>query len=1065
MSRVTAAPSSQPAASGKPAKPTKPTWTKADVAPEDDPFQLDLDALAPLCSETALREAMRLWHKHYVTHVGLADDAGTLILHGDVSGDSFDTSYTVTLSLDGSAQVVASCDCSPSWRKDLCTHAIAVLLAHGDRPTTTKHAAMSARDRAKAEREDLGRRAVRVELVSGDPDFGTWAARSVVSTAEAVLPYRVQIRHLSDPLNTCNCPDFAVNGLGTCKHIEAVLHRVRRNRPTPRQSAIAIVWLDWQSAEPPQVRVHVRGTLPLTVATLVRQHFGADGSLMGTLPGAWFAMERSAGRLSPQDGRVLSLGDDARGWALRAAEQDAKALRRGKIEAELAACQGQPDWLRARLFPYQRTGVAMLASQGRALLADDMGVGKTLQAIAAARWLMEHEGVRRVLIVCPASLKSGWTKEIRKFTGLDAYTLSGSPKQLGAGWQQPAPFHIAHYEQVARNQSLFCTDLTPDLLIVDEAQRIKNWATKVSAKVKSIPSRFAFVLTGTPLENRLSDLYSLMQLVDPHVLGPLWRFEIDYMVRDERNKLVGYRNLTVLRRRVAGVMLRRSREVIADQLPERTEATHEVGMTPKQRQFHDGFMSTAGNYATIMQQRKLTPPEEKLALAALLQARMACNAAGLIDKVTVGSPKLDELGRLLDELAVTGGRKVVVFSQWERMTRMAEETARALGLGTVRLHGAVAVDKRGALIEAFENDPSVRVFLSTDAGGTGLNLQCADVLINLDLPWNPAVLQQRLARIHRLGQKRNVLIVLVVAASSYEQRVGQILAGKQHLFMQVMAAEGDDTVGLSSAALVEAMRAVVDLQKDAARGPQSEAEESADIEVAAEAAAEPPSAEGAPPLQPEESAQPQAGPRPGQAQQPEAELPEVAAAVTSLSQRLGGRLERIVVGPTGLLALVTRSDPNDALVAGEVSVGAAKVAILDLQTYALLRTMGHLGGDAAEPEKTVYQRPQAPADPPLLVAARRKLQAADALFASDMPDEALSLACQALTLALQRRAAVDSPPALATVAWVYAELLPRGVVTAAEAGQIAQAFGLAASPGVPLVLVQQLLVAAREMVE
>lgn len=1058
----TAAPST---ALAKPAKPkaTRPTYTKVEVAPEEDPFLLDLDAIAPLCSETALRDAMHLWNKHYVTHVGLSDDSGELALHGHVAGDAIDQQFDVTLSLDGDAQIQASCGCSPAWRPTLCAHAVAVLLSHGDAPSTSKGVALTAREKAKAERVDLGRRAVRVELVSGDPDFGTWAAQSVVSTSAAVRPFRVQIRHLTEPLNTCDCPDFAVNGLGTCKHIEAVLHRVRLKRPVARQMAVAIVWLDWQCADAPRIGVHVRGTLPLPVASVVRQHFDADGHLLGVLPGAWFSLERSAQRLNPADARVLSLGDDARAWAMRSAEMDARAQRRAKVETELTAHQGQPPWLRARLFPYQRQGVAMLAGQGRALLADDMGVGKTLQAIAAARWLIDNEGVRRVLIVCPASLKSNWSKEIAKFTGLQAQLLTGGHHQREACWRQPATFHVAHYEQVMRHQSLFCGEVTPDLLIVDEAQRIKNWNTLVSAKIKSIPSRFAFVLTGTPLENRLSDLYSLMQLVDPHVLGPLWRFDVDYLVRDERNKLVGYRNLTALRRRLAGVMLRRSREIIADQLPERTEVTHEVPMSARQKQMHDGFLSVAYNYAAILQRRKLTPPEEKLAMAALVQARMACNAAGLIDKVTVGSPKLDELARLLEELAVAGGRKVVVFSQWERMTRMAEEAAQALGLGTVRLHGSVPVDKRGALIDRFEQDPTCQVFLSTDAGGTGLNLQCADALINLDLPWNPAVLQQRLARIHRLGQKRNVLIVLLVAASSYEQRVGQILAGKQHLFTQVMAAEGDDTVGLSTAALAEAMKAVVDLKKDPAATKTAVGDD--DDEAQVDEPVPPPPVEEAVPLGPPEETAPigpgHTGSEPQRGGQSDA---AVSTVVSALSSRLGNRLERIVLGRTGLLALVDRADAQDVVIAGEVATPGVAVAVLDLRTYAMLRTMGHLGGQGEGAEATVYERPQAPAEPPLLIASRKKLAAAWTLLENGMADEALQLVCQSMTLALTQRAGLDAPPLTPTLPWMYADLLPRGVVSPAEAASVAQAFGLAAVQAVPEALVRQVAEAAQALI-
>lgn len=1043
----------------------------AQALPElgDDPFLLDLDGLSALLTETALRQAMILFKKHYVTEVFVEGARGDdPVLHGEVAGDVSDCQVAIGLSGGGRLGVVgglyASCSCGAYTDGRLCEHAGATLLAHGDEPRTSSQQSLSASQAALQLRVQAGQREVAVQHLSGAQEFGTWSAKSVLSTAAALRPYTVQIRHLKEPLNTCNCPDFAVNRLGTCKHIEAVLHRLRRRGARSKRAAVAVVWLDWQAPQAPAVRVRDMGELPTAVAALVARHFDAAGVLRGSLPEAWYALEREVQRLDPEDGQAVSLGEDARAWTQRCAEQDARQARKAKVEAELHACQGQPSWLRARLFPYQRKGVALLAGQGRALLADDMGLGKTLQAIAAAHWLVEHEGVRRILIVCPASLKSGWRREIAKFIGHTVVEIQGTRVQREAQLRSDATFFVVHYEQVLRDQSLLAGEFAPDLLIVDEAQRLKNWSTQISAKVKSIPSRFVFVLTGTPLENRLADLYSLLQLVDPHVLGPLWRFEVDYYVQDERGKLAGYRNLAILRRRLGDVMLRRSRAVIADQLPERLQVVREVSMTRAQLNIHDAAMASAGQFAQYAEKRPLTPPEEKLLLAALQTARMACDAAGLVDKKTVGSPKLEELGKLLEELAVESGRKVVVFSQWEQMTAMAEQVARDLGLGTVRLHGGVPVKNRGALIEKFEQDPATQVFLSTDAGGTGLNLQCANVLINLDLPWNPAVLEQRLARIHRLGQKQNVLIVLLVAACSYELQVGRTMSGKQHLFNQVMADDGDDVVGLSQAALKQAMDAVRELEAERKKqplqleGPEGETEPTVspgvnvvDAEFAEEPAAEQP-AEAALPA-PAEPPLPEDAPE--ELTPPEVETADALPGVVSqLSQRLGQRLERVLLARAGLLALVDRSDPDDAAVAAELAQPDAPVVILDLQTYGLLQQMGQLVGTATA--APLYERPQAPAVSPLLVQARRKLNAAKALLEQEMPDEALGLLCQALALALAVRASLDAVPTLAAVAWVYSDLLPRGVVSPEEATVVARAYGLASAAAAPQALVEQI---------
>ncbi len=340
-------------------------------------------------------------------------------------------------------------------------------------------------------------------------------------------------------------------------------------------------------------------------------------------------------------------------------------LRAERIGRQIADSHGRLPHIRTRLYPYQIEGTAFLAGTGRALLADDMGLGKTLQAIAAAVWLREHEEVRKVLIICPASLKQQWAREIEKFTGLASQIVQGPPPERGVQYRREAAFFIINYELVLRDLSVINETLRPDLIIMDEAQRIKNWRTKIASAVKLIPSRYAFVLTGTPLENRLEDLYSLMQVVDPKILGPLWRYMIDFHVTDERGKVLGYRNLSILRQRLAPVMLRRDRRLVRDQLPDRIVQRLDVAMTAKQVELHDSAMSSAGTLATIAKKRPLTPTEQNRLMAALQQARMACNAAGLVDKETEGSPKLDELATLLDELCVQSGLKAVVFSQWE----------------------------------------------------------------------------------------------------------------------------------------------------------------------------------------------------------------------------------------------------------------------------------------------------------------------------------------------------------------------------------------------------------------
>ncbi len=724
---------------------------------------------------------------------------------------------SVEITMDTQGRLLAGCDCGandPETGAGLCVHAIAALFAHAQGQGEDKQLADAA-EAAIKERLAKARAEVRVQALSESADqsgFGLWSARSLQSATHFPVEYRVHIRALDRRANHCTCPDFATNELGTCKHIEAVLHRIRKrpdykqvkDLPPPR----AYVFLDWEGDDAPVIRLRRGAETAVDLSPLLNEHFDASGRFRLRIPDDFLRFADAVANRGD-----LDLGDDAFGHARRLAEDAARAVRAAEIGAQIRAGGDRLPEIRARLYPYQVEGIAFLAGRGRALLADDMGLGKTLQAIGAAHWLHRHDGVERILIVCPASLKRQWAREIEKFTGAETQVVQGPTAARGVQYRRGPGFYVVNYELVMRDLSLINETLRPDLLILDEAQRIKNWRTKLASAVKHIGSRYAFVLTGTPLENRLEDLYSLLQVIDPRVLGPLWRYLVDFHITDERGKVLGYRNLSELRRRLAPVMLRRDRSLVRDQLPDRIVQRIDVPMTAKQREIHDEAVQTAGSIAQIMKRRPLTPSEQNRMMAAMQRARMACNAAGLVDKETEGAPKLDELETILEELCKLTGLKAVVFSQWERMTELAERRIRAMGLGSVRLHGGVPSAKRGDLMDRFRDDDAIQVFISTDAGGTGLNLQNAAVLINLDIPWNPAVLEQRIARIHRLGQRQKVQAILLVASDSYEERVLQLAQGKRHLFDNVVDPDAsEDVVGISK-------RLAEVLAEDLASGP------------------------------------------------------------------------------------------------------------------------------------------------------------------------------------------------------------------------------------------------------
>jgi superfamily II DNA or RNA helicase len=1004
--------------------------------PAADPFLLDVEDLQALASPPIVKRGIAYFKENRVTDLGWNQERIWAAVEGTRPG-----AYQVEIGLDEDGELWVDCDCPFDW-EPVCKHGVAALLSYAARQPVTEVQAEGAAREAVQARVQRGRSEVEAKYVEGDPWFGTWEARSMATAAEGRPPYRVQIRSVSGRLNHCTCPDFATNRLGTCKHIEAVLHRLRKRAPRKFEAyarkgpPVGFVHLDWGRPQAPGIRLMPGAE---GIPSWLDRHFDEEGLLRGSLPEAFHALEREARQ---KTGVVLT--PEVGEYVRRLAEEADRTLRAAALGGKLRRSGGTLPGISARLYPYQVEGVAFLATAGRALLADDMGLGKTLQAIAAASVLREHEGVQRTLVICPASLKHQWAREIQRFTSLEAAVVEGRPAARLALYRKGAPFTLVNYEVVLRDHEAIQSELAPDLLILDEAQRIKNWRTKTAAAVKSLATPFAFVLTGTPLENRIEDLYSLMQVVDSRVLGPLWRCLLDFHVTDDRGRVLGYRNLTELRRRLAPVMLRRNRSLVRDQLPDRIDARLDLELDRRQRDLHDEAYSAAGNLARIAERRPLTPSEEKRLLSLLQITRMACNAAGLVDKETVGSPKLKELASVLEELCVDGGRKVVVFSQWERMTKMAEEVARELGLGTIRLHGRVPTPRRGELIDRFWKDPGTQVFLSTDAGGVGLNLQAASALVNLDLPWNPAVLDQRIGRVHRLGQDEPVQVILMVSRGSYEERIAGLINAKRELFRNVVEEDAtEDVVGVSKKMVEMALATLEEGEEERAPSAPREAEvrePAGEEEVTAPAADTEPVAA-----------------RPDWRD----DDPSLAHLVASLQGTLGERVERVVATGGGLVVVV--AGRVDAATEAQVASleGEVPVAVVDSRSWAALTRLGPSSPWSEGP--TVFEAPAAAHRPPEPRPAERKLRAAEALAESGHGREALNLAAASMLLALGDRLGEEPPTPEQAAVWLHAEAIPRGLVDVQEAAALSRSLALASAPRVPEELVTAVLTDARAM--
>jgi superfamily II DNA or RNA helicase len=460
----------------------------------------------------------------------------------------------------------------------------------------------------------------------------------------------------------------------------------------------------------------------------------------------------------------------------------------------------------AMLYPYQRTGVRHLVHTGRAMLADDMGLGKSLQALAALRVLAKKEGLSRALIICPASIKHQWKMEIERFTPLspvviegnrerrdEIYAMADARRRRGQGapvGRYPEIF-IVNYELSFRDHRGLLS-LAPDAIILDEAQRIKNWQSKTHKAVVSMPAKYRFVLTGTPLENELMELFDVLLFVDPEVLGqnPIAVRE-RYIVPDKFGGIQGYRNLREASRRISGVSLRRTREETLPELPELVESYWWLEMDDVQAKIYRDVEERAAAFLSVEEWDRVAYDSM---LTTVQRLREVCDTPEMLFPEHRESAKLRELSVLVSEQVKGMGRRAIIFTQW---TRMADILARELekwGVTFRYLHGGVGPRDRAKIIQEFARGEA-QIFLSTDAGSAGLNLQAATIVVNFDLPFNPAIVDQRVARAHRIGQKSSVNAWHFVCRNTIEENLVKILKKRRELFEDVFSEVGDGTAG------------------------------------------------------------------------------------------------------------------------------------------------------------------------------------------------------------------------------------------------------------------------------
>lgn len=476
------------------------------------------------------------------------------------------------------------------------------------------------------------------------------------------------------------------------------------------------------------------------------------------------------------------------------------------------------DDFKLRPYPFQVIGISFLCHVQRGVIADEMGLGKTIQTMGAAHRLWREEKVNKVLVVCPASLKYQWKNEIEKFTSHQAIVIDGTKKQrlkqLQSFQEEDILFAIVNYELV-RNMADELAELPLDVVIADEAHRIKSRTSATYKAMMKLQPTYRFASTGTPMQNTLEELHTLMSWVDGDVLGNITNFRKRYMVyakKFNRYMPIGPKRQGEVRRKVSNHMLRRKKKEVAKELPELLHHPYHVEMTSTQKEIYEKIQADFSDY--LEELREFEPkgemrngewvyekhPKEdmllgylNLMLAVANDPYLLCMSDSymsmvyryMVEKDEV-SPKIQELVNIAEDQLNAGNKKIVIFTQFTRMQSRVVEALAPLGKCEI-INGSMKPLARQEAIDRFRWQEDTPFLVLTDAGNYGLNLQFANLLINVECPYNPATVDQRNGRVHRLGgEHSSVNIIYLIARGTIDEKIQKILEEKRKLSDQVI---------------------------------------------------------------------------------------------------------------------------------------------------------------------------------------------------------------------------------------------------------------------------------------
>ncbi|MCF8366386.1 MAG: DEAD/DEAH box helicase [Bacteroidales bacterium] len=688
--------------------------------------------------------------------------------------------------IDSAEDLITDCECKAGT---ICRHSAAALLQLHELikldeenlpPAGIQYTRSGMIKRVVDERKDKAFHA-RYSIQYADNVFGEH-----ILTNERGISYKLTFRDIDRKHGYCSCPDYKTNKLGTCKHLIFAFDKFFKENKAeeislPKYPFIEVFLNPFRDYK---ISWFYPEKILGEVAELFYRYFGNKKFIEDA------EAENLLGFFNNLDRHKQIL---VRPEVYEKVEKISEINTLKRIEKEKKINYSS---IKTKLLEFQKEGVEFSTFKKGSIIADELGLGNMLQAVAAAMAKKEIFGFSRTLIICPATLKMHWKKEIETASGESVKILEGNAGERAKSYTDGNEFFkIISYETLMRDKDIVGS-FPVDLLILDEAQRIRNYASRTYSVIKSIPHKHALVLTGTPIETELIDLYSIVLFVDPDLLSPLWEFSYQHCYFDAQstNSIVGYYNLGELKEKLSRVLIRRERQEVIKQLPNISQIVVPVKLSAYQKKLHIRY---AREVLSLYNGKIISSFDMQKSLLLIRKMRMLTNSTFLVDDTTNISPKLDELKHILSyKLHIKKNlRKVVIYTEWDKMVNIISRMLRINKINFVEATEKMDATEQIKLFKNFAENEDCRIFLCTDKTAPNINLSIVDTVINMEPPQNNKQKNLRLGSIEALGKRQNNLTIInLIAENSVEAKMADGLQFEDDLVNRLLHPGQNDPV-------------------------------------------------------------------------------------------------------------------------------------------------------------------------------------------------------------------------------------------------------------------------------